>query len=109
MRGMEGNFDIDAGDGGGDHLGPPKSQKITRQKICTKIVHTSGTLKNVKTYLQHMFIYTENDTESDTRIKNNNLQYKTHQQYTNTFPEIHIFRTFSNCSKIHIFEFLISE
>ena len=35
-----------------------------------------------------MFIYTENDTESDKRIKNNNFEYKTHQQYTNTFPKI---------------------
>ena len=37
----EGNFDIGAWVGdGGDHLGPPKSQKIVR----TKFVHTSGTL-----------------------------------------------------------------
>ena len=34
-----------------------------------------------------MFIYTENDTESDTRNKTNNFKYKTHQQYTNTFPQ----------------------
>ena len=32
-----------------------------------------------------MFIYTENDTEFDKRIKNNNLEYKTHQKYTNSF------------------------
>ena len=34
----EGNFDIDAGDGGGvweggDHLEPPKSPQITKQKF----------------------------------------------------------------------------
>ena len=42
---LEGNFDIDAGDGDGgeggwgDHLGPYKFQKIVR----TRIVRTSGT------------------------------------------------------------------
>ena len=38
-----------------------------------------------------MFLYTENDTESDKHSKNNNLQYKTHQQYKNTFPKNPIF------------------
>ena len=37
-----------------------------------------------------MFIYTENDTGYDKHINNNNLWYKTHQQYTNTFLEIKI-------------------
>ena len=51
---LEGNFDIDAGDGdgdGGDHRGPPnhkESQRIVR----TKIVHVSQTFsKNVKKML----------------------------------------------------------
>ena len=34
-----------------------------------------------------MFIYTENDNESDKRIENNYLQYNTHQQYTHTFQK----------------------
>ena len=33
-----------------------------------------------------MFIYTENDTESDTRSKNNKLEYKTHQRYKHGVP-----------------------
>ena len=41
-----------------------------------------------------MLIYTENETESDKRIKNNHLSYKTHQQYTNTFPKVLNSRTF---------------
>ena len=35
-----------------------------------------------------MFIYTENDTQSDKRIKNNKLYYKAHQKYKNSFPGI---------------------
>ena len=34
-----------------------------------------------------MLMYTENDTESDKRIKNNNFIYKRHQTYKNTFPK----------------------
>ena len=33
-----------------------------------------------------MLIYAENDTESDKRIKTNNLEYKTHPKYKNKFP-----------------------
>ena len=43
----EGNFDIDAGDGDrGDHLGPPKSQNISKNltNISYEIIHTSGHL-----------------------------------------------------------------
>ena len=32
-----------------------------------------------------MFLYTESATESDERIKNNNLHYTTRQQYKNIF------------------------
>ena len=38
--------------------------------------------------------YTENDIESDKRIKNNKLQYKTHQQLKKIFPNILNFQTF---------------
>ena len=71
----EGNFDIDAGDGGGlgggDHLGPQKSQKILR----TRMFHTSGTLfQNIpKNHIFFNFIYTEKDTESEYHIQNINL------------------------------------
>ena len=41
-----------------------------------------------------MFIYTENDTESDKRIQNNSFKYKTHQQYKNTFVNFHQGRNF---------------
>ena len=43
-------------------------------------------------------MYTENDTKSDKRIEDNNSQYKTHQQYKNTFPQIQHNRTISNIS-----------
>ena len=39
-----------------------------------------------------MFLYTENDTESDTRIQDNNVYYKTHPKYNNTLQTIHHFR-----------------
>ena len=35
-----------------------------------------------------MFIYKGNDKESDKHIENNNLEYKTHQQYKNHLKEI---------------------
>ena len=38
-----------------------------------------------------MCIYTENHTKSDTRIQNNNLEYKIHQKHKNTFREINTF------------------
>ena len=87
----EGNFDIDAGDGGGG--GGPfrtvKSQTITKtyfvRELFTLLGHFS---KHVNKYLQNIFIYTEHDNESDKRIKNTNVSYKTHQQYTTTFPKI---------------------
>ena len=34
-----------------------------------------------------MLIYTENDCQSDKRIKHKNLLYKTQQKYKNTFQE----------------------
>ena len=46
-----------------------------------------------------MFIYTEKDTESDRPIKNNNLEYKTHQQS----PK-YIFLKVLEIYKIHIFK-----
>ena len=47
-----------------------------------------------------MFIYTENDTESDTRIQNNNLEYK-HTNNTNTHFKTQTFQ--KKKTKIHIF------
>ena len=38
-----------------------------------------------------MFTYTENVTESDKHIKNNNLLYKAHQQYKNTLNKSKVF------------------
>ena len=51
----EGNFDIDAGDGGGggDHLGPQKSKKSQKQNR-TKTVHFCRIFQK---YLQNIFIY----------------------------------------------------
>ena len=43
-----------------------------------------------------MFIYTENDTESDKRIKNTSSQYKKNE-YKNTVPKVPQHR---ECSKI---------
>ena len=47
-----------------------KSRKTKHnKKVCTKIVHTSGTFfKLSKKYLENIFIYTENDNEPDKRI-----------------------------------------
>ena len=39
-----------------------------------------------------MIIYTEKYTESDKRIRNNNLLYKIHHKYQNTFQRIPFFR-----------------
>ena len=41
-----------------------------------------------------MIIYTENDTESDKRIKNNNLKNKIHQQCQNAFEQSQRFQMF---------------
>ena len=46
-----------------------------------------------------MFIYTEEDTESDKRIQNKKLYYKKHHQYKDTFQKF-IFQK----RKIHIFQ-----
>ena len=47
----------------------PKNLKKSQKTVRTKIVHTSVHFsKNVKEYLQNIFIYTENDNESDKRI-----------------------------------------
>ena len=46
-------------------------------------------------YHLNMFRYTQKYTDSDKRIQNNNLLYKLHQQYQNTF-EIFIFVNFEN-------------
>ena len=56
-----------------------------------------------------MIIYTEKYTESNTRIKNNNLLYKTHQRHQNTFRGFDIFRTESNKSNFYfiIYQFSI--
>ena len=68
------NLDIDAGDGGGvalggggDHLGPPKSIKITKNHktiVRKKIVQTSETVfpqmsNNIEKYIKNMFLFTE--------------------------------------------------
>ena len=56
---LGGNFDIGAGDGdgGGDHLGPPKIPKHLKQIVRTEIIHTSGTFsKSVKIYLRYVHI-----------------------------------------------------
>ena len=45
-----------------------------------------------------MFIYTENDTESDTRIKNNNSKYKHTKSTKTTFQKYNIFEHFENPS-----------
>ena len=34
-----------------------------------------------------MFIYKENDIDSDKRIKNNSVEYKTHQKYKDCFKQ----------------------
>ena len=72
---LEGNFDIDAGMGG--HLGPKKSKKITinhKNIFRARIVHTSGTFfkKCQKQSQNNIFTYTENDTESEKHLQNNN-------------------------------------
>ena len=78
--------------------GGNKSQKITKKHKTkktdrTRIVHTSGHFpKSVEIYLLNLFIYTENDTKSDKRIKNNNLYYKARQKYQNTFEFFELFR-----------------
>ena len=79
----KGNFDIDAGDGGGgvggDHLGPKiinKTHKIRTKKVRTKIIHTSGTIfkKCIEIFFKiSSYKITEKDNESDKRIQNNNL------------------------------------
>ena len=53
-----------------------------------------------------MFTYTENDTESDTRIKNNNVLYKTDHKYKKVFPNNPSFskNKKTNISNIHIFK-----
>ena len=48
-----------------------------------------------------MFIYTENDTEYDKHLKNNNL---THQTYKNTFQQISTFRKQINITNNQIFQ-----
>ena len=48
-----------------------------------------------------MFPYRVKYNESESDIQNNDLLYKTHQKYQNTFE---FFRTFSRNSKIHIFQ-----
>ena len=69
----EGNFDIDAGDGGGgaagDHLGPPKSTQILTNSSCENCSNFWDIFRKAKnTPLYNIFLYTENDSESDTRI-----------------------------------------
>ena len=54
---------------GGETIPPP--QKNT-QIFRTKIVHTFRPFSK-KEENNYMFIYTENDTESDKRIENDNL------------------------------------
>ena len=46
-----------------------------------------------------MFIYTENDIESDWNTQNINIQLKTLQKHKNTFPQI--YKSFKNF-KIHV-------
>ena len=62
-----------------------------------RIVYSSGHFpKNVKIYISNMFIYTENGSESDTRIKNNKLYYKTHQTYKQIFTKYWMFEEREN-------------
>ena len=70
----EGNFDIDAGDGGPFRTNnPQKSQKNTKRYFVRKLFTLLGQFsKNVQTYVLTIFIYTEDETESDKRIRNNN-------------------------------------
>ena len=53
-----------------------------------------------------MFIFTENDTKSDIRIRNNNLKYNTHQQYQKknnpTIQQININQIFQKVLYINI-------
>ena len=61
----------------------------------TRIVHTPGHFqKHVENGFSNIFIYTENDTESDNRIINDSLLYKTHQQYTNIFKKSRCYEHF---------------
>ena len=71
---LEGNFDIDAGDGmgGGDHLGqtiPKITKKHNVRKLFTLLGHFSKKRKNISLIYKDI----EKDTESDKRNKNNNL------------------------------------
>ena len=61
--------------GGRDHLGPPQIPQITpnlKKTVRTEFFHTSGTFFQKRPppeKLLNIFIYTEDDTESDKRIK----------------------------------------
>ena len=51
-----------------------------------------------------MFIYTENDTESDKHTKNKQFIAQTTPQYKKIFPKIPQNQKNTNSSKIHIFQ-----
>ena len=76
---------------GGDHSGQNILKNLTNpkessvRKLFILLGHCS---KSSKQYLQNIFIYTENDTKSVKRIINNNLWYKAHQKYNDTFSKI---------------------
>ena len=60
----EGNFDIDAGDGGGggDHLGPLESPKITQKYFVRKLITLLGQFsKNVENTFK-MYSYIQKKT-----------------------------------------------
>ena len=86
----EGNFDIDAGDGGGgDHLGPkiPSNHKKPQTNLsyenCSHFCDCS--IFYLKKSLNHVPIYSQTCSESD--IQNIILLYKTHPKCQNTFSE----------------------
>ena len=95
----EGNFDIDAGDGGGwvggwgDHLGPPKSQtnhtKHFVRKLFTLLGHVS---EHCKQTFFDIFSYTQKTTLNPinaSKITNYNTEHTTntniHFQQSNIF------------------------
>ena len=59
---------------GGDHLGPPKSPKISKtyfvRELLTLLGHVFKTCQTYQKQLQNLFLYTEKYNESDKHIQN---------------------------------------
>ena len=72
---LEGNFDIDAGDGaagwGTKHR--QTTQQITNKYFVRELFTLLGYFQKMYEHILYICIYTENATESDKSIENNNL------------------------------------